>query len=283
MAVTGERVDQSPHLQAPLVHPPFLGGSPGALSKQRRSRRSSTPTPTRWGMLRLRTIGRRTGEERSAILGYYEDGPNLVTLAMNGWAEGEPAWWLNLQARPDAIVDLVDGPRTGHGARRRGRRTRAPLGRVARRRGRRRRLRAIAVLRDGGRGPWLRPADRSQTHTAGGPAATTGEKRMSTNRRIAVVAGVAFLIATMAQLVGSRWFPQSSAHPVDLTKISANENQFILGAFFQFVGALACPAIAIALYPVLRRYSEGLALGSVGFGSSRERSMSSSPSACCRW
>ena len=40
------------------------------------------------------------------ILGYYEDGPNLVTMAMNGWAEAEPAWWLNLQAHPDAKVDL---------------------------------------------------------------------------------------------------------------------------------------------------------------------------------
>jgi len=69
------------------------------------------PTPTSWGMLRLRTIGRRTGEERSAILGYYEDGPNLVTLAMNGWGEDEPAWWLNLRARPDATVDLVGGTR----------------------------------------------------------------------------------------------------------------------------------------------------------------------------
>ena len=69
------------------------------------------PTPTRWGMMRLRTIGRRSGQERGAILGYYEDGPNLVTLAMNGWADGEPAWWLNLQGRPDAVVDLVDGSR----------------------------------------------------------------------------------------------------------------------------------------------------------------------------
>lgn len=69
------------------------------------------PSPTSWGMMRLRTVGRRTGEERVAILGYYEDGSDLVTLAMNGWAEGEPAWWLNLQADPDAIVDLVDGPR----------------------------------------------------------------------------------------------------------------------------------------------------------------------------
>lgn len=41
----------------------------------------------RWGTLRLTTTGRRTGRERSVILGYYEDGPNLVTLAMNGWAE----------------------------------------------------------------------------------------------------------------------------------------------------------------------------------------------------
>jgi deazaflavin-dependent oxidoreductase (nitroreductase family) len=61
--------------------------------------------------MRLKTIGRRSGRERSAILGYYEDGPNLVTMAMNGWADGEPAWWLNLQAHPDASVDLVDGSR----------------------------------------------------------------------------------------------------------------------------------------------------------------------------
>ena len=32
------------------------------------------------------------------MLGYVEDGPNLVTLAMNGWDPAEPAWWLNLQA-----------------------------------------------------------------------------------------------------------------------------------------------------------------------------------------
>jgi len=41
------------------------------------------------------------------IVGYFEDGPNLVTLAMNGWADPEPAWWLNLQAHPDASVELV--------------------------------------------------------------------------------------------------------------------------------------------------------------------------------
>jgi deazaflavin-dependent oxidoreductase (nitroreductase family) len=62
-----------------------------------------------WGALRLTTVGRRTGRERSVMVGYFEDGPNLVTMAMNGWGEGEPAWWLNLQTHPDARVDLKDG------------------------------------------------------------------------------------------------------------------------------------------------------------------------------
>jgi deazaflavin-dependent oxidoreductase (nitroreductase family) len=73
------------------------------------------PKVDRWGTMRLTTIGRRTGKERSAILGYYEDGPNLVTLAMNGWAEPEPAWWLNLQAHPDTSVQLPGERRAVHG------------------------------------------------------------------------------------------------------------------------------------------------------------------------
>ena len=60
-----------------------------------------------WGALRLTTIGRKSGQERSVIIGYVEDGPNLVTLAMNGWDEGHPSWWLNLEAHPDAVVRLA--------------------------------------------------------------------------------------------------------------------------------------------------------------------------------
>jgi deazaflavin-dependent oxidoreductase (nitroreductase family) len=52
-----------------------------------------------------------------AIVGYFEDGPNLVTLAMNGWASAEPAWWINLQARPDATVRPPTGTRAVHARR----------------------------------------------------------------------------------------------------------------------------------------------------------------------
>lgn len=73
----------------------------------------STPTKDgRFGMLRLHTVGRRSGRPRAVVLGYIEDGENLVTLAMNGWAPPDPGWWLNLQARPRATVDLAGGRRT---------------------------------------------------------------------------------------------------------------------------------------------------------------------------
>ena len=65
-----------------------------------------------FGMLRLTTVGRRTGQPRIAMLGYFEDGTDLVTLAMNGWGEADPAWWLNLQAAPTAQVELPGETRT---------------------------------------------------------------------------------------------------------------------------------------------------------------------------
>jgi F420H(2)-dependent quinone reductase len=63
-----------------------------------------------WGALRLTTIGRKSGQERSVIIGYVEEGPNLVALAMNGWDDGHPSWWLNLEAHPDAVVRLAGQP-----------------------------------------------------------------------------------------------------------------------------------------------------------------------------
>lgn len=71
------------------------------------------PHSGKWGALRLTTRGRRSGASRSVILGYLEEGPNLVSIAMNGWGAAEPAWWLNLQAHPDAVVELAGGIRRG--------------------------------------------------------------------------------------------------------------------------------------------------------------------------
>jgi F420H(2)-dependent quinone reductase len=96
------------------VHRAIYGLSGGRLGLR-------GPGHRKYGLMRLKTTGRRSGKQHSVILAYYEDGPgsgsgsNLVTLAMNGWSSGEPAWWLNLHAHPDATVDLPEGSGTVHG------------------------------------------------------------------------------------------------------------------------------------------------------------------------
>ena len=77
-----------------------------------RGRRGLWPARAgKWGALRLTTTGRRSGRPRGVIIGYFEDGPNLVSMAMNGWGAPEPQWWLNLQANPEAVVELAGGVR----------------------------------------------------------------------------------------------------------------------------------------------------------------------------
>jgi deazaflavin-dependent oxidoreductase (nitroreductase family) len=81
-----------------------------ALYRLSRGRFLWTPANKRgWGALHLTTVGRRSGQERSVIIGYLDDGDDLVALAMNGWDEGHPAWWLNLCANPEATVRIAGG------------------------------------------------------------------------------------------------------------------------------------------------------------------------------
>jgi deazaflavin-dependent oxidoreductase (nitroreductase family) len=69
------------------------------------------PKADGWGALWLTTTGRRTGKRRRVLVGYFEDGDDLVAMAMNGWGAAEPAWWLNLQAHPETVVRTRDGER----------------------------------------------------------------------------------------------------------------------------------------------------------------------------
>lgn len=81
------------------------------LYRLSRGRLLWTPASKRgWGAMYLTTIGRRTGKERNVIVAYLEDGQNVTGLAMNGWDEGHPAWWLNLEAHPDAVIRLPHQP-----------------------------------------------------------------------------------------------------------------------------------------------------------------------------
>lgn len=88
---------------------------------------------------------------------------------------------------------------------------------------------------------------------------------MNTNRNTAIVTGVLFIVATAASLAGSALTGAILDAPDYLAGVAANGNRVITGALLTFLAAAGSAGIAIALYPVLKRHNEGLALGSVGF------------------
>jgi len=86
---------------------------------------------------------------------------------------------------------------------------------------------------------------------------------MSSDRRAALTAGALFIIASVAALLAS-----AVEHPVltgtgYLAKIAENAGRVSAGGLLELLEAGASAGIAIALYPVLRKRSEGLALGAV--------------------
>jgi Domain of unknown function (DUF4386) len=87
---------------------------------------------------------------------------------------------------------------------------------------------------------------------------------MNSYRKISTVAGLLFILGIVAGLLS---VVPVVDDPDYLTEISQNEGQLLTGALFQFVMAVIYVCLAITLYPLLRRYSEGLALGFVSFRS----------------
>ena len=88
---------------------------------------------------------------------------------------------------------------------------------------------------------------------------------MNSNRKIAITTGVLFILATAAGLSGTAVLGSALEAPDFLSSISADGNRILVSALLSFVAACGSAGIAIALYPVLRKFNEGLALGSVGF------------------
>lgn len=62
-----------------------------------------------WGLrvVLLTTIGRRSGKPRTVPLLSLRDGDDVVVIASYGGLDRPPAWWLNLEAHPEA--GLEDG------------------------------------------------------------------------------------------------------------------------------------------------------------------------------
>jgi F420H(2)-dependent quinone reductase len=57
-------------------------------------------------VLLLHHVGRKSGQERVAPLLYLPDGDDLVIVASYGGAPKSPAWFHNLRAHPETLVEV---------------------------------------------------------------------------------------------------------------------------------------------------------------------------------
>jgi hypothetical protein len=87
---------------------------------------------------------------------------------------------------------------------------------------------------------------------------------MDSYRNYAISAGVLFIIADVVGFLSLPFMGPVNATDY-LVSVSTNANQVATVALLLFIGGAAAIGIAISLYPVLRKYNEGLALGAVGF------------------
>ena len=67
---------------------------------------SVRPSGRRLGTLFVISTGRSSGQPRRNPVYYVEEGPNLIVVASNAGAAADPAWWQNLQAQPEAAVEI---------------------------------------------------------------------------------------------------------------------------------------------------------------------------------
>ena len=85
---------------------------------------------------------------------------------------------------------------------------------------------------------------------------------MNSNRKKTIIAGSLYIIGTIAGLLSIAPSIDASDY---LLKASANANQVLLAALFQFIWTIAYVGFAITLYPILRKHMESLATGFLSF------------------
>jgi hypothetical protein len=87
---------------------------------------------------------------------------------------------------------------------------------------------------------------------------------MNSNKKTARIVGVLFITATLASIVATFGFLEPILDAPDyLISVSANDARWIIGVLIDAINSAAVVVIAVVLFPILRKYSEALALGYV--------------------
>ena len=88
---------------------------------------------------------------------------------------------------------------------------------------------------------------------------------MKTYRSNAIIAGVLYIIGTVAGILSLVLSAPVRDAQDSLASVAANANQVIVATLFVLLMGLSLAMVPVMVYPILRRYNEVLALGYVVF------------------
>ena len=88
---------------------------------------------------------------------------------------------------------------------------------------------------------------------------------MNTHKKTAIIVGVLFIIGTVAGILSVVFTGSILDDPDYLIKVSANENQIIIGALFVLIMGFALAMVPVMMFPIFKKHNEALALGYVVF------------------
>ncbi|MEP7323419.1 MAG: DUF4386 domain-containing protein [Saprospiraceae bacterium] len=88
---------------------------------------------------------------------------------------------------------------------------------------------------------------------------------MKSTRNSAILTGVLFIIAAVASIIGLLLYQPILHDPGYIIKGTGAEIQVLWGAFFEIITAFAVIGTPIALFPILKKYNESMALSCIAF------------------
>jgi len=105
--------------------------------------------------------------------------------------------------------------------------------------------------------------DRVAARVERGERKMVTNRKMSSTRKIALVAGVLYLITIVASMPAQFVLYGPVLNNPDYIVSSGADTQVLWGGFFEVITALACIGTAVVLFPVVKRQNEPAALGFV--------------------
>ena len=69
------------------------------------------PSNDQAGFLKLTTVGRKSGKQRTVPLLYIKDADSYVVTASNGGRDRHPGWFFNVRSNPEVTIQVKNQPK----------------------------------------------------------------------------------------------------------------------------------------------------------------------------